>query len=131
MPTVDGSSIKDFDPIEGTFVCRLEKFENTKAKTDKSDNVNMTFVVDEGEYAGRKLFVTKSLKPQALWSFKQICVAMGADPEAFAGQFDTDDILRELVGAECRIKASIQTDGPYAGRQAVDEVLAPGFDLVN
>lgn len=128
-PIVDGSSIKDFDPIEGTFNCRLESFENKAAKTDGSPNVNLTFVVDEGEYVGRKLFVTKSLKPQALWNFKKTCVALGADPEEFVGQFDTDEILRNLIGEECRVKASIQTEGDYAGRQSVDDILAPGMSL--
>lgn len=128
-PIVDGSSIKDFAPIEGTFNCRLESFANKEAKAKDSTNVNLTFIVDDGEYVGRKLFVTRSLKPQALWSFKKTCMALGADAEEFVGEFDTDDILRPLVGSECRVKASIQTEGQYAGRQQVDDVLAPGFDL--
>lgn len=128
-PIVDGSSIKDFDPIEGTFNCRLEKFENKPAKDGESDNINLTFVVDEGEFTGRRFFVTRNLKPQALWSFKKTCIALGADAEQFKGSFDTDEILRGLIGEECRVKASIQTEGDYAGRQKVDDVLAPGFSL--
>lgn len=129
-PVVDGSSIQDFDPIPNdTYNCRLESFENKRANDGLSDNINLTFVVDDGEFAGRKLFRTQNLKPGALWNLKKTCVALGADPAVFVGSFDTDDILRELIGNQCRIKASIQTEGEYAGRQSVDEILGQAYSL--
>jgi len=130
-PVVDGSSIKDFEPVEGTFECVFASYENKKAK-DNTDNINMVFEVNAIEHPdmeGRKFFVTKNLKPQALWSLKQTCVRLGADPELFAGEFDTDEILTDLIGEPCRIKASLQTEGEYAGRQQVDDVLAAGYAL--
>ena len=129
-PIVDGSSITTFDAVPpNIYECRLESFKNTLAKSDQSPNVELTFVIDEGEYANRKFFYIHNLKPQSLWSFKKTCVSLGADPESFKGQFDTDEILRPLIGSPCRIRAGIQGPGEFEGRQSVDEILGMGFAL--
>ena len=126
MPVVDGSSIQNFDPIPAdVYEAKLESYENKTAKTDNSPNVNLVFVITEGEYEGRKQFLTRNLKPQSLWSFKATCVALGAKPELFDGEFDTDEILTDLIGADCRLRVIVQTEGQYAGKNNVEEVLAP------
>lgn len=125
MPVVDGSSIQNFDPIPAdVYPAKLESYENKTAKTDGSANVNLVFVITEGEYEGRKQFLTRNLKPQSLWSFKATCVALGADPKLFAEEFDTDEILTDLIGEDCRIRVTLQTEGQYAGKNNIEEVLA-------
>lgn len=129
MPVVDGSGIKSFDPIpEGTYPAILEKYEN-KIDSSGADLILLTFQVSEGEHEGSKQFKNQSLKPQALWNLKKVCVALGSDPESFVGEFDTDDILNEIVGNECRIKVSVQKTGDYEGRNSVDDVLAPAYSV--
>lgn len=132
MPVVDGSSIEDFSALpDGTYDCELESFENKQAKTDQSANVTLKFnVTEDSEFTGRKIFVTHNLKPQSLWSFKRTCVALGADPEDFAGPFDTDDMLGQLRSAPCRIRVTVNPEGhPYAGKQNVEEIMAMSYDF--
>ena len=124
MPVVDGASIKTFEALPtGEYPSHLESFKNTKTKDGESDNIELTFTVDEPEeYRGRKFFYILNLKPQSLWNLKRTFIALGADPEIFADSFDTDEILPDLIGQECRVAASIQEEGQYAGRQRVDEI---------
>jgi len=129
-PVVDGSAIQEFEQLpEGIYPAKLEKWENKETKSGDSINVNMTFVVTEGECEGRKGFLSRNLKPQSLWSFKKTAVALGADPEAFVGEFDTDEIMVDLVGEECRIKVEEQKEGDYAGRTQITDVLAAAYAL--
>lgn len=127
-PIIDSSTILEFEALpKGTYNCRLQKFENKRTNADDGDNVNLRFTVEDGELAGRIIFYTLSLKPGALWKFKQTCLALGAEPKQFVGLFDTDEILNSIQGNECRVAVSIQQGGDYDGRQQVDSVKAPGF----
>lgn len=124
MPTVDGSQIQDFEALPaGDYNCRFNSWTNKEANAGDSTNAECVFVVDDGEYAGRKIFWTKSLKPAALWSFKQMAVALGAEPDAFKGLFDTDEILQSVQGNECRLTLSVNPEGhAYAGRNNVEAI---------
>jgi hypothetical protein len=69
-----------------------------------------------------------SISDGALWKFKQHMLAMGADPELMApgSEVDTDDIVRECVGAEVRlvIKTEQYTakDGTEKERSTIAEI---------
>lgn len=123
MPLINASDIKELEPLPaGWYEARFAKFENGEsAKGD--DKIDLQFEVTEvGEYEGRKLYRTHSLLPQALWALKNTCLALGSDPEDWVGEIDTDDIMGELIGADCRLKVSQST---YEGRitNRVDQVL--------
>lgn len=128
MPTVDGSSIKEFPTLPAaTYEAAFSEWKND----DKGENVTLIFIVTEGEFLNQKLFTNRNLQPQSLWSFKKTTVALGADPELFVGEFDTDEILQGVQGAACRLKVSIRgaDAGAYAGRNNVDDVIAPAYAM--
>lgn len=129
MPTVDGSSIQDFEALPaGEYNCRFSKWTNKPSKAGDSDNVECQFTVEDGEFTGRTLFWTKSLKSGALWSFKQMCVALGAQPDEFKGVFDTDVVLQGVQGNECRLSVSVNPPGhQYEGRNNIDSIKAAAF----
>jgi hypothetical protein len=130
-PVIDGSVIEEREPLPpGMYDARFAEF--SLEDGDKAQYYKMVYECqsEDGDenVAGRKLFTNKSLSPQALWSFKQACIAMGADPDTFKGQFDTEAVLEPLVGAEVRLKVSQRK---YEDRitNNIDRILAPGFGV--
>lgn len=126
MPTVDGSAIQDFAAIPAdTYDAVLAEAEYHSDKQYYA----FKFRITEGDHVNRQMFRNVSIKPTSLWAFKAACVALGADPSAFEGEFDTDDILEPLIGEACRIKVGVQGEdaGEFAGRNQVDKILAPSY----
>ena len=67
--------------------------DNVESKTSAQDKpyLNMTYkIVDDEEYAGRKVFDIISLDQKSLWRLKQFSLATGIDIDT---TFDTEDFL--------------------------------------
>jgi hypothetical protein len=47
----------------------------------------------------------------------------------FDGEFDTEDVLEELLGNTVRLQIVIQTKGEYEGRNQVKAIKGPSMDL--
>lgn len=74
----------------GTYTLEID---NIECKTSKQDKpyLNMTYkVVDDADYAGRKLFDTISLAESALFRLKQLALATNIN---ISEEFDTEDFL--------------------------------------
>ncbi len=127
MPVLDFSDVKGLEAIpEGTYRCTFADAE--KKKGDKGDFYKVKFTVtdDEDEYNGRSVIRNYSLSPKSLWAFKNLCLALGADADDFAGEVDTDEMLIGLKGAECDVTVTIRQ---FEDRDVnnIEKVVAPGF----
>lgn len=129
MPIIDMGQAESFDAIPaGTYDASLTDWEFVDAadvKSGKSEYgyVKMEFTIEDGEFEGRKQWRNYSVAPKALGYLKRTLVALGADPEEVSGKLDTDEIMPDLVGNNCRIKVSV---GEFEGEanNSVDRVLA-------
>lgn len=77
------------------------------------------FMVEDGEFAGQKLFYNSSLQQQALWSLKRdLRQAFNIDEDGEFG-LDTDDFVEESLGV-------IVSNELYEGsmRSQVDQLIA-------
>lgn len=131
-PAINFSNAPKFDNIPpGRYNAKFEEYENDVAGTDGSDMVKMTYIItEEGEYKGRKAFRNLSLKPTALWMFKRTCIALGIDEAVFDTEedLDTDEILDDAVGADCRLVIKERTwEGEK--RSEIRSVLAPAYEF--
>lgn len=110
-PSVDFTGVTEgFEPIpDGKQPATLEAWEwndtpkSSNAKTD-DPTVALTFRISDGEFEGRKMFRNYSMSRQALWAFKRALVRLGIDPSELDGDIDLDEIMPDLVGAECVLK---------------------------
>ena len=126
---VDFSDVKGFEPIpQGTYSAIIENVELRDSKsTEGNQNINWEFTVnDGGEFDGRKLFMTTSLAPKALFRLKGVMESLGFEAsEALSFDFDDETkqvIEPELIGRTVTVKVSQDT---YQGRlvNRVDDVV--------
>jgi hypothetical protein len=132
MPVVDGSQIKDLVPVpDGTYDAKFTKFEFKNSRNNNpTDQLEFELISEnDEEIDGRKMFLNLTLTEKSLWKYKQTALALGADEEIFLGEFDTEDVLEELLGNPCRLMIGHQTSGDFAGRNDVRQVLAPAFEM--
>jgi hypothetical protein len=93
-----------FTPIDpGEYEAKFVEFENGVSQAGNAKVVMVYEITEEGEFVGRKLKAHKGLSNDALWSLKRDLIALGADPDDIAGSFDTDELLPDLVGNDCKI----------------------------
>lgn len=104
MPVVDMSGIQtEFTPIDpGEYEAQFVEFENGISGKNNA-KVMMRYVITEGEFKDRKLTAHKALTSDSLWSLKRDMLALGADPDDVSGVFDTDELLPNLQGNDCKI----------------------------
>lgn len=110
MPLIDMGQAPDYEPIPaGWYDCVLSEWEYVEESESSGEPyIKWTFAVDEGEHEGAKLFRNSSCQVKALPYLKRILLALGADPDEVSGEFDTDEIIPDLVGNPCRIKVGIR-----------------------
>lgn len=95
---------------EDVYPAKLEAWEYVEAaKNSGKPYVKLTFTVDGGDYDGRKLFKNQSCQPKALWNFKRVLVRLGANPKDLEADIDPEEILPELISAECRLSVKERT----------------------
>lgn len=116
MPTVDMTGVEDlkgFTPLpKGVYQVAIDEFSNEVGQKSGDDYVKLTLkVIDDGDeeesIAGRKLWRNLSLTPKSLPFLRQALFAFGCSPDEIAGQFDTDEILQDLVDMEATALAVV------------------------
>lgn len=128
MPVVDGSQIKDLQPVAvGWYDATFDKYE--LKLSEKNNQYDACEFVSEIDGEERRFFYNLTLTEKSLWKYKQVALALGADQAIFEGEFDTEDVLDELLGAPCRLKIGVQKSGQYAGRNQVEDVRGPQLDM--
>lgn len=129
MPTVDGSQIKDLVPVPAQWYdAKFDKYELKQAEAtgNNYDACEFTF---EHEGDERRLFYNMTITEKSMWRWKRDALALGAPQEIFEGEFDTEDVLEDLLGNACRIKVEVQAKGEYAGRNQIKEIRGPQLDM--
>lgn len=92
---------KSFEPVPpGTYTLEIKEVEEKQGT--KAAYLNIKFeIVDDEDYAGRKVFEMVSLSPDALWKLKELTEALGLD---ITDEFDTEDLLGETCEAVLTIE---------------------------
>lgn len=86
---------------EGDYVVKIIEGEFHRNKDKGSSGYKWVFQVHSGEHKGVKLRGYTSLKPEALWSLRNlIFAATGKNVAGKAVSFDPDNLVGKLVGAE-------------------------------
>jgi hypothetical protein len=129
MPTVDGSTIKDLPVLpNGWYDAKFDKYELKYGQESNNPYDACEFVLDyEGDE--RRFFYNMTVTEKTMWRWKRDALSLGADPSTFDGEFDTEDVLEELLGNTVRLQIVIQTKGEYEGRNQVKAIKGPSMDL--
>ncbi len=86
----------DYNAITGSYkIVQDDAFNNGEGR----DVVLANFKIDEeGEYDGKTVFHRWPLDADMLWLFKKDMVSLGIDPEAFDGEVDVEEMVKEFFG---------------------------------
>lgn len=115
----------------GNYNVRLESHEEKAGA--KGPYEAMTFVVDDGDYAGRKLFTNLSYSEKAQFKLIEFLQAMGEDvPDAadidkdsgFEFDFDPDNYIDSVCLAQVEIENYTTKDGKPALRNTITKLSA-------
>lgn len=104
----------NFDPLpKGKYHVKPTDYElkeaGENAKNPGSQYFNWTLTVQDGQYAGRKVFTNTSLLPTALFSLKGMCEATGKWTKE---QLDSDDFdfePDEIIGSSIYAVVEVTT----------------------
>jgi hypothetical protein len=88
----DVESGGNFEPLPpATYTLEVDNIDVKTSKASNQPYMSMTYkVVDDDEFAGRKIFDNLSLSENALWKFKDFSLAVGVD---VGKEFDTEEFL--------------------------------------
>jgi hypothetical protein len=106
VPKIPWSTVKDNPVAEGDWNAKLTGFKLRTAKDSKNPYYSLEFTIDDddaGDDSGRKMFRNYALTEKSLWAFKQVLTTLGADEEAFDDDTDVEEVLNDLMGAECML----------------------------
>lgn len=95
--SVNWEEAKKFEALpEGQYAVRIDKVEERISRDKKEPYWNVTFIVTEEPFIGRKLYDRFPLSPEALWKLRQLAEACGMD---CTGEVDLDsqDFLQSEV----------------------------------
>lgn len=108
---------------KGLYNCTIEKCEYKISKASKP-MWSVQFNIDDGEYAGKKLFAFISFSDKALPGTKTTIKRIA--PEFATQAFNPKTSADSMVGKPCRCKVDIDT---YEGttRNTVKQILAAGI----
>jgi hypothetical protein len=135
MPTVDGSTIKDLPVLpNGWYDAKFDKYELKTAQETNNPYDACEFVFDytnptDGTVEERRAFYNMTITEKTMWRWKRDALSMGAPSSTFDGEFDTEDVLEDLLGNPVRLHIVIQTKGEYAGRNQTKEIKGPSIDI--
>lgn len=121
---VNFSDIQTFETLPtGNYSVIVESVELRDSKSSEYPYLNWTLEVQEGDYAGRKLWLITSLNPKALWKLQETLAALGYETDALKGELEFDP--EEFVGCEA-VASVILTQ--YQGREQnqVESLLPVG-----
>lgn len=112
-----------FDPLPiGDYSVTLASKKTGPSKASGLPSFSVTLTVNSPEeQAGKNLFINGSLQQKALFTFKRVLVAFGADEKYIEGkQVDADEALESIVGRTAMVRAKLNDAGT---RNNVDVIL--------
>lgn len=129
MTKINFSNVSDLKPIPpGEYEATLSEFSPVKNSSTGKPMSVLTFVVQDEDYQGRKLWQNMSLANEALPFAKRTLTRLGADPEIFSDPegFEVEDVLGQLIGVNCRLVVTVQEYPAGSGeyKNQVKEVKA-------
>jgi hypothetical protein len=85
---------------EGDYLVKIIKHEVRKSERTGGRYINWQFQVASGENKGATVYGSTSLKPEALWSLRNLIhAALGKNVAGKAVNFDPENLYGKLVGA--------------------------------
>lgn len=114
MPLINMSEAVVYEALpKDVYDAHLDEWEYVDEEDSGSGNpyVKMVFAIDHDDSAidGRKLTRNFTAQASGLGFFKRALIALGANPEVVSEDFDTDDVLPDLVGNPCRLSVTQRT----------------------
>lgn len=102
--------VEEFEPLpKGIYEFRLSDWEYIEESESSGEPfIKLEFTCEEDEYENRKAFLNHSLQAKALFALKRTLKALGADAETLSGEWDTDEVMPELVGNTCRLNLDVE-----------------------
>lgn len=95
-----------------TYEAQITSIEVKDSKDKQSQNLQWQFTIIEGEYIDRVLFLWKNLKPQALWSLRELLVDLGVPREDVEGEFEFEP--DDFIGMNVYMTVQV---GMYQGKE--------------
>jgi hypothetical protein len=98
--TVNFSDVEDFSALpEGEYAVEIDKVEVRRNKADDGDYLNWEFVVLDGDYENRRLWLITSLKPNALFRLKDVLEQLDVlDSDEIELEYDDDQEVTSSSG---------------------------------
>lgn len=135
MPKLNLKGVGRPEPVpEDTYTCNVTSHRNDKVKSGDykdTDRVNLELTINDGEFAGRKLFKSYILDDDLLWIFKQDMIVLEADPKLLEDEeADTDMVVKSAYGSTCEAEVSINTytqNGEERTNNRVERIHEPGW----
>lgn len=84
---------------EGDYLLRVDDVEQKTSENSGADYLAITFVVDEGEFKGKKVWHNCSLQPQALFNLRAVLESLGFEVPQGVMDLDPADMVGECCGA--------------------------------
>jgi len=124
--TVNFSDVEDFEAIpEGEYAVEIDKVEVRRNKADDGDYLNWEFVVLDGDYENRRLWLITSLKPTALFRLKSVFEQLDVlDSDEMELEYDDDQevtsssgprlLYPDVEGLEATVKVKVDM---YDGKE--------------
>jgi hypothetical protein len=129
--TIDFSAVPDFQPLpSGDYAVVIDHVEVRQGQTSGQPYLNFDLVVAEGEYEGRHLFTTSSLKENSLWRLKALLDSFSLMPEDGQISIETDEdsgyVLSPEFSGQPGIAAVVLTT--YQGRKSNEVSDLRGYE---
>jgi hypothetical protein len=83
---------------EGDYILKVDDVEQKESDAGNS-YLAITFLVDEGEFQGKKVYHNCSLQPQALFNLRGVLEALGFEVPTGVMDLDPADMIGETCGA--------------------------------
>lgn len=135
MPKLNLKNIARPEPVpEATYACNVTGHRNDKVKTGDykdTDRINLELTINDGDFAGRKLFKSYILDDDLLWIFKQDMLVLEADPKMLENEeADTDLVVKSTYGNTCAAEVSINSyvqNGEDRTNNRVERIHEPSW----
>lgn len=115
---------------EGLYPGKLADFKYVAvSKSSGKPYYQLEFDITEPE--GRKAWRNYSLQPQSLFAIKRALIILGADEDDLEGEIDLDEVLPQLIGADCTLALVIDNEyDPDEPRNKVAKILPAGAGVL-
>lgn len=108
--TVDLTDVEDggFDVIpKGVYNTIVDDAEFKVSQAGGNPMISLTLEVEDGEYAGRKLFTHVVFSPKAMSMAKRTIKRLGLNT-LLEGPFNPEDVVDDFIGARGRARVTVE-----------------------